>query len=414
MLEMYKRWILLIVPFLLIISSGCNNPTSYDDQMTVPEYTVRFDPNGGEVISGECIQIVKRGEDAIAPTVRNGNLELSWDTVFTNVTSDLIVKAQWHKVQLSSQEIAAFVETRIVTVKVTTENYSSSGSGFFIDANGTLVTNYHVIEGATSISVQTSNGGNFKVSKIVDFSSIYDIAILKFDINDNPYLNLSKREVKTGEQVYTVGSPLGHTGTFSGGIVSATSRTVGRIECLQHDAAISKGNSGGPLVDTYGEVVGINAFSYTGGQNLNLAIKITMLDMLKRNKNYSIADYKEWYTKETNRSYYIQSSESGSYSKSTINTYQVITGTPCQYSFDYANDEMIDGYVPKSDMYIYNYKMADFDNYIEYLKNIGFTYLGHSEFDDKSVSYNYINEYDNTIVRLLIYDGDLLSIMVLN
>ena len=379
------------------------------------EYTVTFDPNGGEIISGESEQKVEEGDAAVAPEVKNGNLALTWDINFTNVTSDLTVKAQWNKVQMNSQEVAAFAEASVVTVKVTTANYVATGSGFFIDENGTIVTNYHVIDGANSISIQTSNGGTYEVTKIVDFSSIYDIAILKIDLNNNPYLYLYEGNVTTGEQVYTIGSPLGHTGTFSGGIVSAASRTVGRIECLQHNAPISGGNSGGPLVNTYGEAIGINAFNYSGGQNLNFAIKIAMLNILERNKNYTLAEYKEWYIIEINRSYYIRNTDDESYSTSTINTYQVITGSPCISSYNNANDTIVDGYVAKSSIYTYDYSLANFDKYIEYLKKIGFTYLSHSELGDGSISYNYINEYDNTVVQLYIYgDDDELWILVKN
>ena len=101
-----------------------------------------------------------------------------------------------------------------------------------------------------------------------------------------------------------MGSALGTlTGTFTGGMVSSVSRTIGLIDCIQMDSAISSGNSGGPLVNEYGEVVGINAFSYINGENLNLAIKVATLDKLARDKNYTLNDYKEWYITEASRSF---------------------------------------------------------------------------------------------------------------
>ena len=180
--------------------------------------------------------------------------------------------AQWTKVALSSTDLAEYVQERTVTVNVTKiAGDNTAGSGFFIDDEGTIVTNYHVIESATAMSVEVNSGGSYDVEEsIVDFSKIYDLAILKIDMTGNEYLDISKEDVKTGEQVYAVGSSLGTlTGSFTAGIVSSTSRIVGLIDCIQMDAAISSGNSGGPLVNVYGEVVGINAYSYINGENLN-------------------------------------------------------------------------------------------------------------------------------------------------
>jgi len=363
-------------------------------------YTVSFNLNGGELVSGETEQRVEEGSSAVAPVAANGQLELSWDKDFTNVTGDMTVTAQWNRVAMNTTDLAAYVQERTVTVNVETiTGNSASGSGFFIDDQGTIVTNYHVIDGATSMSVEVSDGATYPVEKIIDFSQVYDLAILKIDVSGNSYLELSTESVKTGEQVYAVGSALGTlTGSFTAGTVSSTSRTVGMIDCIQMDAAISSGNSGGPLVNIYGDVVGINTYSYVDGENLNLAIKTSTLDVLPRDKNYTINDYKEWYITETSRSF--SPYDGTNYYYSTVNTYQVVTGAECLYSVDsYGNYS--EGYYDCSEFYMYNYVVSEYDAYVAYLKNIGFVFQDSETFDE-GTSYYYLNEKDGVLVDLFI------------
>ena len=398
-----KRMILAVTVLLLFLMSalsGCGKT-----------YTVTFDLNGGELVSGETVQSVKEGASAIAPEATNGRQELSWDQDFTNVKSDMTVTAQWNKVEMNSTDLAEYVQQRTVTVNVDTVDGSSvSGSGFFIDDQGTIITNNHVINGATSMSVEVSDGGNYPVQTIVDFSEVYDLAILKIDITDNPYLEISTDEVKTGEQVYAVGSALGTlTGSFTGGTVSSASRTVGLINCIQMDAAISSGNSGGPLVDIYGDVVGINTYSYSGGENLNLAIKPSTLDVLSRDKNYTVNDYKEWYATETARSY--SPFDGTNYYYSTVNTYQVVTGASCVYSVD-SSGNLSDGYYDCNQVYIYNYVVSEYDSYVAYLKSIGFVYQD-NDVSDSGTAYYYMNETSGVMVDLVVSsDNTALAVQV--
>ncbi|HQQ89604.1 MAG TPA: trypsin-like peptidase domain-containing protein [Oscillospiraceae bacterium] len=363
-------------------------------------YTVTFDLNGGGLVSGETVQTVAEGSSAVAPEATNGRLELSWDKDFTNVTGDMTVTAQWNKVAMSTTDLAAYVQERTVTVNVETiTGGSAAGSGFFIDDQGTIVTNYHVIDGATSMSVEVSDGATYSVQKIIDFSQVYDLALLKIDVTGNSYLELSAESVKTGEQVYAVGSALGTlTGSFTAGTVSSTSRAVGMIDCIQMDAAISSGNSGGPLVNIYGDVVGINTYSYVDGENLNLAIKPSTLDVLPRDKNYTVNDYKEWYITETSRSY--SPYDGTNYYYSTVNTYQVVSGAECLYSVDsYGNYS--EGYYDCSEFYMYDYAVSEYDAYVTYLKSIGFVFQDSETFDE-GTSYYYMNEKDGILVDLFI------------
>jgi hypothetical protein len=262
------------------------------------------------------------------------------------------------------------------------------------------VTNYHVIDSATTMSVEVSDGGSYDVKSIIDFSEVYDLAILKIDMTGSKYLDICEDDVNAGEQVYAVGSALGTlTGTFTGGMVSSVSRTIGLIDCIQMDSAISSGNSGGPLVNEYGEVVGINAFSYINGENLNLAIKVATLDKLACDKNYTQNDYKEWYITEASRSF-SPMDENGNYYYSTVNTYQVVTGAACLYSVD-SDGNYYDGYFDMYTYYIYSYVVSQYDTYVAYLKSIGFVYQDYETFDN-GTSYYYLNEKDGIVVDLFV------------
>ena len=313
--------------------------------------------------------------------------------------------------EMSAPDLAEYVQARSVTITVESKSGgSSNGSGFFIDDQGTVVTNYHVIDAADSISVEVSNGGKYDVKKIVDFNVNYDIAVLKIDITGNDYLELNPNEIRTGESVYAVGSSLGFLdGTFSNGIISSINRTVGVIDCIQTTAAISNGNSGGPLVNVYGEVCGINAFSYQGGENLNLAIRISQLDQLSMDKNWDINHFREWYKKEIERSYTVFDYGTQEMYLSKINTYQHVTERDCiasAYGWNWMedSDNLVEGYDNTQGLYIYEYKVSEFDAYTEYLSSIGFSFKESKDYK-QGVSYFYENEFTGVCMDIFILDG---------
>lgn len=316
-------------------------------------------------------------------------------------------------VKMETADLAEYVSQRTVTIHVEGEDeYSSIGSGFFIDDEGTLVTCYHVIDAAQTISVQISNGGSYDVVKIVDFNPLYDIAVLKVDISGNPYLDVCAEGWRTGETVYAVGSSLGFLeGTFSNGIISSASRSVGMIDCVQTTAAISNGNSGGPLVNEYGQVVGVNAFSYVNGDGLNLAISVRHLDDLDMTRNWNISQFREWYIKETDRSYSIWNYTSGEWEQSMVNTYQHITGRKCwvsDYDWSFTDndfDTMVEGYHDYYGVYGYEYDVQEFDTYTEYLNSIGFAFVKTEEYTTGK-SYYYHNEFTGENVDIFILEGD--------
>ena len=170
---------------------------------TKQTFEVEFDLNGGTLLSGELKQTVEDGDDAEPPTAEFGRRELSWGEDWKDVTSDRTVKAEWNKVEMNTADLAEYVQERTVTVNVETlTGGTSTGSGFIIDNEGTIVTNFHVIDLATDITVEAGSGATYPVQEIVDFSNIYDLAVLKINMADSPYLDFAEAPVRTGEQVW--------------------------------------------------------------------------------------------------------------------------------------------------------------------------------------------------------------------
>lgn len=153
------------------------------------------------------------------------------------------------------------------------------GTGFFISKDGYILTNHHVIEGADSISI-TMNDRTELDAVVVGSDMLSDVAVLKVVGDDFPALDISYDELKVGEPVLAIGSPFGFDYSASAGIVSAKSRNFTKeaaVPFIQSDVALNPGNSGGPLFNKYGKVVGVNSriFSETGGyMGLSFSIPI--------------------------------------------------------------------------------------------------------------------------------------------
>jgi len=160
----------------------------------------------------------------------------------------------------------------------------SLGSGVIITTDGTIITNNHVIDGATDIKVFLSDKREFK-AKLIGTDPKTDVAVLKIEANDLPTLPLgNSSSLQVGDLIFAIGDPFGIGETATMGIVSATERRGLRIEdyenFIQTDAAINPGNSGGAMIDLHGNLVGINTAILSGGsggnQGIGFAIPINM------------------------------------------------------------------------------------------------------------------------------------------
>jgi len=153
------------------------------------------------------------------------------------------------------------------------------GSGFIIDRNGTILTNYHVVDGAQKISVTLSDGKSYD-AKVLGKDEKTDIAVIKIDAGqDLPAVTLGDSDrLDVGEWVMAIGNPFGLDHTVTSGIVSAKGRQIGAgpyDNFIQTDASINPGNSGGPLINLRGEVVGITTAIYSqSGGNIGIGFAI--------------------------------------------------------------------------------------------------------------------------------------------
>jgi hypothetical protein len=163
------------------------------------------------------------------------------------------------------------------------------GSGFFISQNGDIITNYHVIQGASSAEIKTADEKTYPITYIVAGDEQNDIIRLSVNIPSQYVypLSLSKTIPEVGERIIVYGSPLGLENTVSDGIVSAIRDVPDFGKVIQITAPISPGSSGSPVLNMQGEVIGIASFQMVEGQNLNFAIpseKIISLVLTEENK----------------------------------------------------------------------------------------------------------------------------------
>jgi serine protease Do len=149
------------------------------------------------------------------------------------------------------------------------EVITGQGSGFFITHDGYAVTNNHVVQNAETVQVTTDAGKTYS-AKVIGADSRTDLALIKVDGDDFPYVKLADATPRVGDWVLAVGNPFGLGGTVTAGIVSARGRDIGAgpyDDFIQIDAPVNKGNSGGPTFDVDGNVIGVNTaiFSPSGG-----------------------------------------------------------------------------------------------------------------------------------------------------
>ena len=162
------------------------------------------------------------------------------------------------------------------------------GSGFFINADGYLITNFHVIEGETEISVEVYHQYNgqlqrdtYKQVRIVAINKFHDLSLLKIEDKNAPkfkYITLgSSDNLSVGDSVFAIGSPLGLERTVTQGILSTKTRQLEGELYLQTSTQINPGNSGGPLFNLAGEVVGVTNMKITFGEGLGFAIPVELV-----------------------------------------------------------------------------------------------------------------------------------------
>lgn len=195
-----------------------------------------------------------------------------------------------HGSALTPQEIYRKVNPAVVTVMVQLDGSAAVGTGVIFTSDGYVLTNYHVVAGGKDCSVTLSNNGTYAAEYVAGDAN-NDVAILKINRKNLPTAQIGSSDALTvGDAVYAIGNPLGTElrGTFTDGIVSAINRDVevsGRnMTLIQTNAALNSGNSGGPLINVYGQVVGINTIkmssAFSNVEGLGFAIPTSSLEYL--------------------------------------------------------------------------------------------------------------------------------------
>lgn len=194
------------------------------------------------------------------------------DSSSTQLSSTAKPNAALPPHEFTTEELFKLASPGVVLIEVFNESGERSGvgSGFIAAANGTIVTNYHVVRGAYTAKVHCQDGGTSTVQGVLGYDPDHDVAVIRVGDTSIKPLGLGDSEqLQVGNKVVAIGSPLGFQNTISDGLVSGI-----RNGLIQTSTPISPGSSGGPFFNTHGEVVGVAVASVTPAENLNFAVPI--------------------------------------------------------------------------------------------------------------------------------------------
>ena len=196
------------------------------------------------------------------------------DSINTLSSSQDVLKNQISEVKAqASADFSGIIEQAISGV-VTIKTDVAQGTGFLITNNGYIVTNAHVLSGAHYANIYTSENSKHS-SDLIGYDIDMDVALLKISGSFSRLDLGNSNDVKVGEKVIAIGNPLGLSFTATEGIISARDRTgTNNLPYyFQTDVSLNPGNSGGPLIDTSGNVIGINNFKISGAENIGFALE---------------------------------------------------------------------------------------------------------------------------------------------
>lgn len=217
---------------------------------------------------------------------------VEWNSVTRMITITSV------DISLSASEAAKLLESKSVMIHCydSSDNLVSTGSGFFISENGYIVTCYHVVEYTYKVVAVASSGVQYEVQDVIHADEDNDLIVLSINKTGcDPVEFGDSNAVETGNKIYAYSSPLGISNTLSEGIINNKKVFIEGSSYIQISAPISPGSSGGEVIDEYGEVIGIISSYLIGGQNMNLAIPVSVLKnlLLQEPLNLPFTDYME-------------------------------------------------------------------------------------------------------------------------
>jgi S1-C subfamily serine protease len=195
----------------------------------------------------------------------------------------LLFVADFAYAQFTASQIASKYSSSVITIVTLDKNDNplSFGSGFFINRNGDIVTNHHVLEGSSKAIIKTKKGSEGYVLEIIKDDPELDLLIAKTSLKNTTPVPLGNSDAITiGEDIVAIGTPAGLEGTISKGIISGIREWKGK-QIIQITAPISPGSSGGPVFNLSGKVIGITTAHLKIGQNLNFAMPSNYLNSIK-------------------------------------------------------------------------------------------------------------------------------------
>ena len=258
------------------------------DKAAVTGTIIAEKPDAIVVDVGYTVLVVPRS--SIAGIAKTGTPAPAVAPQVSNIVANLAMPAQFYYSTLltsPARDVSSLVK-QIGEAVVQVRTPEGLGSGFFINADGYLITNFHVIEAETEISVEVYHQKDgqldretYKQVKIIAINKFHDLALLKIEDKNAPkfkFVTLGNSDaLSVGDAVFAVGSPLGLERTVTQGIVSTKTRQMEGNLFLQTSAQINPGNSGGPLFNLAGEVVGVTNMKISFGEGLAFAIPVELV-----------------------------------------------------------------------------------------------------------------------------------------
>lgn len=234
---------------------------------------------GGALVGAMMRQDTPSQTQQSIPNETQQKTDKTPETGFANVASTGGAMTPAQVYQKNVQAVVGITNSGTTTnIFGQTTATASSGSGFVISEDGYIVTNYHVIAAATSLTVSLNDGTEYP-AQVVGYEEANDVALLKIEATGLNYVSFGDSDqLAVGDQVLAIGNPLGElTYTMTVGYVSALDRAINAdgspINMLQTDAAINPGNSGGPLFNMEGNVIGITTAKYSGSTNSGATVE---------------------------------------------------------------------------------------------------------------------------------------------
>ena len=359
--------------------------------------SMEFELGEGVLLAGETRQSVPYGESAVPPEASCGRRSLRWEGEYGCVRADTVVTARWEKTAADGAELAAYLNGCTARLRITSvQGGESAGTGVFLRPDGVLATTARTVEMMESAEAVLSDGRTFPVTEVLCVNRAGDLALLKVAAEGLPFL--VEREGDSSRAF-----------TLTEGALAELPRPERREgeSFLRGERAGAE--RGGAIVDEYGELLGLWSGSRDGDEACPAVDAETIAAAVdSAGAGTKTADWAEKVQSELEESYSPRDTQ-GNYHYSLLRTYQSVTGAECLASVD--SEGVQTGYVDCCDHYVYGLDEGEAERYAAYLTEQGFTCRGEEHFAQGSSVY-YGDERSGLLVDLFRSNGGELWIWV--